>query len=105
MSPAGTSLRTRIRKFPSLVNCCTIDWFQEWPPDALLAVATRFLKDVELTELERETAIKLCQVFHTDTQELTKLFLLRLKRYNYVTPTAYLELINMFKSLLGKKRT
>lgn len=28
MSPAGTSLRTRIRKFPALVNCCTIDWFQ-----------------------------------------------------------------------------
>ncbi|XP_072937032.1 dynein axonemal heavy chain 7 [Epargyreus clarus] len=105
MSPAGTSLRTRIRKFPSLVNCCTIDWFQEWPPDALLAVATRFLKDVELTDLERETAIKLCQMFHTDTQELTRQFLLRLKRYNYVTPTAYLELINMFKSLLGKKRT
>ncbi|XP_068620866.1 dynein axonemal heavy chain 7 [Battus philenor] len=104
MSPAGTALRTRIRKFPSLVNCCTIDWFQEWPPDALLAVAKRFLKDVELTELERETAIKLCQIFHTDTQELSRQFLLRLKRYNYVTPTAYLELINMFKSMLGKKR-
>ncbi|XP_075991785.1 dynein heavy chain at 36C [Anticarsia gemmatalis] len=104
MSPAGTSLRTRIRKFPSLVNCCTIDWFQEWPPDALLAVATRFLKDIELTDLERDTAIKLCQVFHTDTQELTRQFLLRLKRYNYVTPTAYLELINMFKALLSKKR-
>ncbi|XP_028155786.1 dynein heavy chain 7, axonemal [Ostrinia furnacalis] len=105
MSPAGTSLRTRIRKFPALVNCCTIDWFQEWPPDALLAVATRFLKDVELTDLERETAIKLCQMFHTDCQELSRQFLMRLKRYNYVTPTAYLELINMFKSLLGKKRT
>ncbi|XP_047042351.1 dynein axonemal heavy chain 7 [Helicoverpa zea] len=104
MSPAGTSLRTRIRKFPSLVNCCTIDWFQEWPPDALLAVATRFLKDIELTDLERDTAIKLCQVFHTDTQELTRQFLRRLKRFNYVTPTAYLELINMFKSLLNKKR-
>ncbi|KAF9413227.1 hypothetical protein HW555_008507 [Spodoptera exigua] len=104
MSPAGTSLRTRIRKFPSLVNCCTIDWFQEWPPDALLAVATRFLKDVELTDLERNTAIKLCQVFHMDTQELTRQFLRRLKRYNYVTPTAYLELINMFKTLLTKKR-
>ncbi|XP_049887204.1 dynein axonemal heavy chain 7-like [Pectinophora gossypiella] len=104
MSPAGTSLRTRIRKFPSLVNCCTIDWFQEWPPDALLAVATRFLKDIDLTELERQTAIKLCQVFHTDTQELTRQFQLRMKRYNYVTPTAYLELISMFKSLLTKKR-
>lgn len=70
----------------------------------MLAVATRFLRDIELSDLERDTAIKLCQVFHIDTQELTKQFLLRLKRFNYVTPTAYLELINMFKSLLSKKR-
>lgn len=27
-SPIGNALRTRIRKFPSLVQCCTIDWFQ-----------------------------------------------------------------------------
>ena len=35
-------------------------------------------------------------------------FVLRFKnelgRYNYVTPTSYLELISSFKSLLGKKR-
>ena len=28
MSPVGNAFRERLRKFPSLVNCCTIDWFQ-----------------------------------------------------------------------------
>lgn len=28
MSPIGTNFRNRIRKFPALVNCCTIDWLQ-----------------------------------------------------------------------------
>ena len=28
MSPIGDTFRNRLRKFPSLVNCCTIDWFQ-----------------------------------------------------------------------------
>lgn len=27
MSPAGDAFRSRCRMFPSLVNCCTIDWF------------------------------------------------------------------------------
>ena len=27
LSPFGSSFRNRIRKFPSLINCCTIDWF------------------------------------------------------------------------------
>ena len=32
MSPIGDAFRTRLRMFPSLVNCCTIDWFQVCPP-------------------------------------------------------------------------
>lgn len=28
MSPIGDAFRNRLRKFPSLVNCCTIDWFE-----------------------------------------------------------------------------
>ena len=42
-SPIGDAFRTRVRMFPSLVNCCTIDWFFEWPQDALVSVAKKFL--------------------------------------------------------------
>ncbi len=30
-SPVGDIFRTRARRFPGLVNCTTIDWFQSWP--------------------------------------------------------------------------
>ena len=43
LSPVGDSFRNRLRMFPSLVNCCTIDWFTEWPNDALISVAQQFL--------------------------------------------------------------
>jgi len=48
MSPVGEAFRQRCRMFPSLVNCCTIDWFNEWPDDALLAVATDSLAQLDL---------------------------------------------------------
>ena len=35
MSPVGDTLRVRCRQFPSLVNCCTLDWFAPWPESAL----------------------------------------------------------------------
>jgi len=48
MSPLGEIFRTRLRKFPSLVNCCTIDWFTNWPEEALLDVARGALQDSDL---------------------------------------------------------
>lgn len=48
MSPVGDQLRNRFRMFPSLVNCCTIDWFNEWPQEALLSVSTKFLAGMYL---------------------------------------------------------
>jgi dynein heavy chain len=45
-SPIGDSLRNRCRDFPSLINCTTIDWFSEWPKDALESVARRFLGEI-----------------------------------------------------------
>lgn len=34
-SPIGEVFRARIRQFPALVNCSTIDWFCPWPEAAL----------------------------------------------------------------------
>lgn len=45
-SPIGEIFRARIRMFPSLITCCTIDWFSEWPDEALRSVAERFLGDI-----------------------------------------------------------
>ena len=38
-SPIGEKFRKRIRTFPSFINCTTINWFLEWPREALTSVA------------------------------------------------------------------
>jgi len=103
-SPIGASLRNRCRNFPSLVNCTTIDWFSEWPKDALESVADQFLADVELEDEVKKSCVFMVQNFHTSTQTQAAKFLKMEKRNYYVTPTSYLELINSFKRLLGEKR-
>ena len=49
-SPIGEVFRSRLRQFPSLVNCCTIDWFSEWPEEALYSVAKSYIS--EITEID-----------------------------------------------------
>ncbi len=44
-SPIGEAFRSRLRMFPALVNCCTIDWFSAWPESR---VSATFYKQVPL---------------------------------------------------------
>jgi dynein heavy chain len=74
-SPIGDSLRNRCRNFPSLVNCTTIDWFSEWPKDALESVADQFLADVELEDEVKKSCVFMVQNFHTSTQTQSAKFL------------------------------
>lgn len=50
MSPAGDTLRIRCRNFPGLVSNTQINWFFPWPEEALVSVATEYLKDENLEE-------------------------------------------------------
>ncbi|XP_075307002.1 dynein axonemal heavy chain 2 [Odontesthes bonariensis] len=106
MSPVGEPFRNRILQYPAMVNCTTIDWFCEWPKDALLEVAERYLDGLELGSLEG-IQTKVASIFvttHQSVEQVSQRMKLELKRYNYVTPTNYLELVSGYKKLLAEKR-
>jgi dynein heavy chain len=105
MSPLGEIFRTRLRKFPSLVNCCTIDWFTEWPEEALLNVAKGSIADTDLNLGKDEAAcVEMFKIMHQSVEIKSQKFLDELRRRNYVTPTSYLELLNLYKSILAERR-
>jgi dynein heavy chain len=103
-SPIGESFRQRLLMFPALVNCCTIDWFTEWPQEALKSVAERFLKKIELPPATKDGVVSLCTTMQRSVFELSKRFQQELGRYFYVTPTSYLNLISTFSSQINTKR-
>jgi len=99
MSPIGDDFKRRLRMFPSLVNCCAIDWFLSWPQQALQSVAEHFLHAVDdLPEIEG--IVQICVDMQMRTTELAERYKLEQKRHYYVTPTSYLVLIQSFKELL-----
>uniref|UniRef100_A0A2H1WCP9 SFRICE_005064 n=1 Tax=Spodoptera frugiperda TaxID=7108 RepID=A0A2H1WCP9_SPOFR len=104
MSPIGDSFRNRLRMFPSLINCATIDWFTAWPSDALERVAHMFIFEMEDVDDElRLACVDMCQLFHTTVVQLSDRFYKEQRRMVYVTPTSYLELIKAFMSLYALK--
>lgn len=91
--------------FPALVNCTTIDWFMEWPDDALKEVALKFLDEVDLGTPEMKTTIaEICVTCHKSAIEMAQKMAFEMKREYTVTPSNYLQLVQGFIRLLKDKR-
>uniref|UniRef100_A0A803WBL3 Dynein axonemal heavy chain 17 n=1 Tax=Ficedula albicollis TaxID=59894 RepID=A0A803WBL3_FICAL len=105
-SPVGSTLRVRARRFPAVVNCTAIDWFHEWPEDALVSVSSRFLEETPDIEPEVKASISQFMSFvHTSSKEMSKIYLAVERRYNYTTPKTFLEQIKLYQNLLADKRS
>lgn len=103
-SPVGATLRVRARRFPALVNCTCIDWFHEWPQEALLSVSARFLSDTELLSPDMRKSVSTFLAYaQTTVNEVSSIYLTNDRRYNYTTPKSFLEQITLYKNLLNTK--
>ncbi|CAJ1432851.1 unnamed protein product [Effrenium voratum] len=85
-------------------DSCTINWFREWPAEALYSVAKQQLSVNQVQLPNFEGSVKLFQVMHMSVETASKQFLDRNKRHVYITPTSYLELLNSFINVLSTKR-
>ena len=114
-SPVGELLRRAIRKMPSVISCCSLNWFTAWPKEALISVSKSMLREVPFQDSKiddvvtsqhiiRESCALLCEEFFSDTRVLSERFTMETRRRQYVTPLSYLELLGTYKSLLEEKR-
>ena len=104
MSPAGENLRIRCRNFPGLISNTCIDWFFNWPEEALTSVATFYLQEQDLPNENRKSITDHIVLVHTSVQEFSKEFEQQLKRKNFSTPKNYLDFLNNYSKLLNINR-
>lgn len=100
----GNTLRIRARRFPALISCTSINWFYEWPKEALESVSHRFLSNLtELSvKLRKPVSLFMAHV-HSSVNNMSLKYLINDRRYNYTTPKSFLEQINLYMKLLVSK--
>ncbi|XP_068082615.1 dynein beta chain, ciliary-like [Anabrus simplex] len=104
LSPVGSLLRSRARKFPAIINSTVINWFHDWPQEALISVAKAYLQEInDLREDSRDSVAQFLAYVHTSVNATSVVFLQTERRHYYTTPKSYLEQINLYTKLLVQK--
>ncbi|KAG5504844.1 hypothetical protein GH5_05475 [Leishmania sp. Ghana 2012 LV757] len=108
MSPAHRLFRVRLRQFPALVSCTSIDWYYAWPNEALKEVGLRYLRDSRENDAESdellETISDLFVFLHDTTNQRAEQMRVQIRRHTYVTPSSFIDLVRGFRSMLNSRR-
>jgi len=106
MSSIGNAFRRRCRLFPSLIYNSTIDWFDDWPTEALLSVAHQSLGDAfgqpENPNLV-DSLTDVCHNMHLMISRATEKFYRQTARRCYVTLKTYLEFLKLYVKMRGSQ--
>lgn len=90
--------------YPSLVQCTTINWLNDWPKEALYSVATEFLKEQRFVDPETYESIShVCVSVYTDAKVKAQELLAKEGRHVYITPYTYMQALNNFKLIFDQK--
>ncbi|GMG17952.1 unnamed protein product [Phytophthora fragariaefolia] len=125
MNPSAEVFRARVRQFPALINCTTIDYFNEWPKSALEYVAEFYLSPEEpenrfqgisvqnrrpstpnlsSSPVIRSAVTSLCVEAHQSISAILPIFFSECRRQVYITSQHYLDLIALFRRIYQEKR-
>uniref|UniRef100_A0A0G4FLJ2 Dynein heavy chain, cytoplasmic n=1 Tax=Chromera velia CCMP2878 TaxID=1169474 RepID=A0A0G4FLJ2_9ALVE len=117
MNPANPDFSNRQATSPALFNRCVIDWFGDWPHNALVQVAKEFTDKIDLpkesfsadstVEDEDERHDRLAQAIvavHEQVEIANQKLARAAKKSNFVTPRDFLDFITHVVGLVDEKR-
>ncbi|XP_011498925.1 PREDICTED: dynein heavy chain 7, axonemal-like [Ceratosolen solmsi marchali] len=103
ISPIGKTLCNYLRKYPKIIDQCSIDW-HDWPEAAYEEVATHYLKDSNIQESIRNRVIVANKRIYDSARQLSIQYYERTGNLFYVSHSGFVRALKIYANILAKKQ-
>lgn len=103
-SPTSAAYRTYLCSHPNLAKHCTVNCYQVWPDQALLEIAVKHMKLVDVREELKARAAAVCVRFHGSARETSSRYGGVFGRMVHVTSSAFLHMLRCYARLTSEKQ-
>lgn len=103
-SPTSAAFRTYLCSHPNLAKHCTVNCYQVWPDQALLEIAVKHMRHVNVREEIKASAARVCVQFHNSAKEMSSKYREMFGRDIHVTSSAFLHTLKLYAQLMSRKQ-
>lgn len=103
-SPTSIAFRTCLYLHPNLVKHCTMNCYEEWPNQALLEIAVKHMKHVNVREEIKAQAAKISVRFYGNAKRMSLRYHETYGRTIHMTSSAFLHMLKLYTRLTSKKQ-
>ncbi|XP_024883298.1 dynein heavy chain 7, axonemal-like [Temnothorax curvispinosus] len=103
-SPTSAAFRIYLCSYPNLAKHCTVNCYQVWPDQALLEIAVRHMRHVNVREEVKADAARVCVQFHNSAKEMSLKYREMFGRSIHVTSSAFLHMLKLYMQLTSRKQ-
>ena len=110
VSPHSNSFREKVRAFPSILNCCTLDWYLPWSKIALETVADGIFRAsfswlsnepfLAAVISEQASLTTVCVKAHEYATYISEQFSVHITSSRYLPPKFFVDYLKLFLHLL-----
>ena len=104
VSPLGKTLRDYLRKYPTLIDHCTVNWFDCWPQKALEQIATQYMKDVSMQDSTKGQIILASKHFYDKAKQTSIQYYEETGKVFHVIPSAFVRTMKNYVQIISRKQ-
>ncbi|XP_076392739.1 dynein axonemal heavy chain 7 isoform X1 [Megachile rotundata] len=96
--------KSYLYKYPELLKYCSINWYEAWPTETLIQVATKYIQNINMEGNLKANLPTACIKLYNSMQEMSDKYYQESGKRIHILSSSFLHMLKLYVHLVSKKQ-